>query len=154
MKESFRKLKNRIKTLEERVDAKEKALSELQAARMMPGVGTPAVQAAGELCNGLPLVHHREAVSHLPPESVQEAFRVLAFWIFTAEELKMSSISGKRSAKCGDSAPRPPLDQDRLRQLEALVREKCPSLTHKGFIENLQNLQKVTQRGRKPTDSA
>ncbi len=41
MKENFRKWKNRIKTLKERIDAKQQAPSDLQAA--MPGVGTVAV---------------------------------------------------------------------------------------------------------------
>ena len=46
------------------------------------------------------------------------------------------------SVKSGEVV-RPSLDSVRLDMLEQLARGKCPELTHKPFVETLQNLRKV-----------
>ncbi|XP_066574798.1 uncharacterized protein LOC136764542 isoform X2 [Amia ocellicauda] len=105
------------------------------------------VQAPGQedTCNGLKLSSLRSAVAHLSDDAVQEVMKILVLKVFKREELHCCSVTGKRSVKSGEN-PRPPLHPERLDWLEALVREKCPSVTHKIFVEKLQNIQKVLRR--------
>ena len=85
------------------------------------------------------------SVAHLGRDSAKAIINVVAQKLFTGQELETHSLTGKRPIKSGE-AVRPPLDSVRLDLLQQLVRSKCPELTHKLFVETLQNLQKVIRK--------
>ncbi|XP_052691568.1 uncharacterized protein LOC128169474 isoform X2 [Crassostrea angulata] len=66
--------------------------------------------------------------------------------LFSKNEIKNSSISGKRTIKCRQEGPRPPLDQARFRVLERIIFETFPDFTRKDLREKIQNLQKVERK--------
>ncbi len=107
--------------------------------------GSQGVEPAAEGSSQLDDSNLLDAVSHLQSESVIEIIKLLAFTIFSKEELKDGSISGKKSFKSGE-AVRPALDQAKVGQLERLVRRKCPSVDRRVFVDKLQNVQKVLRR--------
>ena len=85
------------------------------------------------------------SVAHLGRDSANAIIKVVAQKLFTGQELETHSFTGKPSIKSGEVV-RPPLDSVRLDLLEQLARSKCPELTHKLFVETLQNLQKVIRK--------
>ena len=85
------------------------------------------------------------SVAHLGRDSAKAVVKLVAQKLFTGHELETHSLTGKRSIKSGEVV-RPPLDSVRLDMLEQLARNKCPELTHKVFVETLQNLQKVIRK--------
>ncbi|XP_065941320.1 uncharacterized protein [Magallana gigas] len=66
--------------------------------------------------------------------------------LFSKNEIKNSSISGKRTIKCRQEGPRPPIDQARFRVLERIIFETFPDFTRKDIREKIQNLQKVERK--------
>lgn len=66
--------------------------------------------------------------------------------LFSINEIKNSYISGKRTIKCRQEGPRPPLDQARFRVLERIIFETFPDFTRKDIREKIQNLQKVERK--------
>jgi hypothetical protein len=74
------------------------------------------------------------------------AVKYLLFELFSREEVKRCSISGKKTIKCGDVGPRPPLDQKRFRILLEIVFDAFPTYTRKDIIERIQNIQKVLRK--------
>ena len=85
------------------------------------------------------------SVAHLGRDSAKAIIKLVAQKLFTGQELETHSLTGKRSIKSGEVV-RPPFDSVRLDMLEQLARNKCPELTHKLFVETLQNLQKVIRK--------
>ena len=84
-------------------------------------------------------------VAHLGRDSAKAIIKVVAQKLFSGNELETHFLTGKRSVKSGEVV-RPPLDSVRLDLPEHLARGKCPELTHKLFVETLQNLQKVLRK--------
>jgi len=62
-------------------------------------------------------------VSHLNANDVQQVLSTICKAIFSNEELMNFSRTGKRTNKCSERGPRPPLDIVKLEKLEHLVRE-------------------------------
>ena len=77
--------------------------------------------------------------------NVSQAITTLLKALFTNEELKSCSITGKKSPKCTGQA-RPPLDQGKFERLCESVRAKFPGTEKKIIIEKIQNIQKVLRR--------
>lgn len=77
--------------------------------------------------------------------NVSQAITTLLKTLFTNEELKSCSITGKKSPKC-IGQPRPPLDQGKFEKLCECVRAKFPGTEKKIIIEKIQNIQKVLRR--------
>ena len=75
-----------------------------------------------------------------------EAVVFLLNALFSKTEIKNCSISGKKTVKCGEEGPRPPLDQVRFRVLERVVFEVFPNFTRKEVREKIQNIQKVERK--------
>jgi len=88
-------------------------------------------------------------VSHLEPDNILEVVRIISVQVFTSEDLKNHSLSGKKSVKCLEQ-PQSALNQEKLARLQVLIRSKCPLVTtSKIFMEKIQNLQKVLRRAGK-----
>ena len=85
------------------------------------------------------------SVAHLGRDSAKAIIKLVAQKLFTGQELETHFLMGKQSIKSGEVV-RPPFDSVRLDMLEQLARNKCPELTHKLFVETLQNLQKVIRK--------
>jgi hypothetical protein len=96
--------------------------------------------------NGATLKVLRASVAHMGADTPKKIIKTLALRLFSGKELNGRSITGKRSVKSADAAPRPPLDGERMELLEKLVRERCPDTTHKELVETVQNLQKVLRQ--------
>ncbi|WAR18111.1 ZNF91-like protein, partial [Mya arenaria] len=99
IKEEIRALRRKIRRLEDRVVALESGGSSQQ----------------DNLLN---------LVSHLDASDVQQVLSTLCKALFSNEELMNCSRTGKRTNKCSESGPRPPLDIVKLEKLERLVCEK------------------------------
>ncbi len=91
-----------------------------------------------------------DEVMHIQTDNIIEIIKVLAFVLFSKDELRDASISGKKSVKSGEVV-RPALNQSKLAQLERVVRRRCPSVDRRVFVDKLQNVQKVLRRSAKPT---
>lgn len=66
--------------------------------------------------------------------------------LYSKYEIKNCSISGKRTVKCSQEGPRPPLDQARFRVLERIIFETFPAFSKKEMRKKIQNLQKVKRK--------
>ena len=137
-KENMKSLRRKIRRLEETVGKGGGAVGQPSA--------VPAPLPA-PLPTPLPVVLPREdrasleaLVAHLGGDSAKVAQK-----LFSGNELETHYLTGKRSVKSGEVV-RPPLDSVHLDLLEQLARGKCPELTHKLFVETLQNLQKVLRK--------
>ena len=129
----------RVKCLEAEVRAIKERMKRWQGESTSASASLSAPQVGLESDEGL-----AASVKHLTDEI--EILKTLTFQIFTREEIKNCYLTGKKTAKCQDRAVRPALDQAKLQKLEGLVRQKCPGLSHKQFMEKLQNVQKVLRK--------
>ena len=84
------------------------------------------------------------AVEHLSDS--QEVLVTLAKTMFTEEELRNHTRTGKMTNKCKDS-PRPPFAPSKLSKLERLVRKKT-GVSKEIFNKKLEKLQKVITRNK------
>ena len=123
IKEEIRALRRKIRKLEDRVVALESGGSSQQD-------------------NILKLVCHLDA------NDVQQVLSTLCKAIFSNEELMNCSRTGKRTNKCSERGPRPPLDIVKLKKLEHLVREKN-NISKDCFIKKFENMQKTLRRKKK-----
>lgn len=71
--------------------------------------------------------------------------KILARKVFSEEQLKSCSVTGKRTAMCG-SSPRPPLDCRCLEAIQKVVMGVCPDFTRDKFVTAIQNVQKVLRQ--------
>lgn len=83
--------------------------------------------------------------------NAQEALNYALRELFSLEEIRNSSISGKKIVKCGEDGP--PLDQEKFRLLEKIIHDKFPSFTRKEFREKIQNIQQVERKKMPPIAS-
>jgi len=75
------------------------------------------------------------------------AVEILIAKLFTQDELRNQSISGKTTVKCGANDPRLALDQEKLSLLQDIVLNKFPNCaSSKCIVEKIQNIQKVLRR--------
>ncbi|XP_052761837.1 uncharacterized protein LOC128204462 [Mya arenaria] len=123
IKEEIRALRRKIRRLEDRVVALESGGSSQQ----------------DNLLN---------LVSHLDASDVQQVLSTLCKAIFSNEELMNCSRTGKRTNKCSESGPRPPLDIVKLEKLERLVCEKT-NISKDCFCKKLENMQKTLRQKKK-----
>ncbi|XP_060556800.1 uncharacterized protein LOC132717365 [Ruditapes philippinarum] len=123
IKEEIRALRRKIRKLEDRVVAIESGGSSQQD-------------------NLLKLV------SHLDANDVQQVLSTLCKAIFSNVELMNCSRTGKRTNKCSERGPRPPLDIVKLEKLEHLVREKT-NISKDCFIKKFENMQKTLRQKKK-----
>lgn len=82
---------------------------------------------------------------HTAQNDAQQALNYALRELFSLEEIRNSSISGKKTVKCGEDGPKP-LDQEKFRLLEEIIHEKFPSFTRKEFREKIQNILKVERK--------
>ncbi|XP_062572082.1 uncharacterized protein LOC134234052 [Saccostrea cucullata] len=75
-----------------------------------------------------------------------DAVVLLLNTLFTKSEIKECSISGKKTVKCSEGGPRPPLNQDRFRTLENIVYELFPDFSRRDLRDKVQNVQKVERK--------
>ncbi|WAR23437.1 GLU2B-like protein [Mya arenaria] len=87
-------------------------------------------------------------VTHLDARDVQQVLSTLCKAIFSNEELMNCSRKGKRTNKCSESGPRPPLDIVKLEKLEHLVREKT-NMSKDCLCKKLENMQKTLRQKKK-----
>ncbi|CAC5392139.1 unnamed protein product [Mytilus coruscus] len=79
--------------------------------------------------------------------SIPTATELLLKKLFTTDEIKNHSISGKtKNSKCGTEGPRPPMDQEKLRIMSSIISEKFTDFSRKMLVEKIQNIQKVYRR--------
>lgn len=78
---------------------------------------------------------------HTAQNDAQQALNYALRELFSLEEIRNSSISGKKTVKCGEDGPKP-LDQEKFRLLEEIIHEKFPSFTRKEFRENIQKVER------------
>jgi hypothetical protein len=77
----------------------------------------------------------------------QGAVEILIAKLFTQDELRNQSISGKKTVKCGANDPRLAMDQEKLSLLQDIVLNKFPNCaSRKCIVEKIQNIQKVLRR--------
>ncbi|KAK5889820.1 hypothetical protein CesoFtcFv8_013403 [Champsocephalus esox] len=147
--------RKRIRQLEQTVKAMEKSYRSLKRRmRTLEDAGAPAKRpAAGdaapaeEMCNGQTVTSLEASVSHLAAgeKDLLEVVKILALRVFSADELRTHSLTGKKTCKVTPSDPRPALDQARFRQLEQQVRKRC-GVSHSTFMGKVQNLQKALRK--------
>ena len=83
-------------------------------------------------------------VQHVPEIKQLEILKILAQTVFTIDELKNSSISGKKSSKSKEG--RVGLNVEKLNTLRNAYLEKCKKSNAAEFEEKLRNFQKVIRR--------
>ncbi|KAJ4945784.1 hypothetical protein JOQ06_023462, partial [Pogonophryne albipinna] len=107
--------RKRIHQLEETVKAIEKSYKSLKK-RMRTLEDAPAE----EMCNGQTITSLEASVSHLAAgeKDLLEVVKILALKVFSADELRTHSLTGKKTCKVSPGDPRPALDQARFQQLE------------------------------------
>ncbi|KAI4785302.1 hypothetical protein KUCAC02_037847 [Chaenocephalus aceratus] len=147
--------RKRIHQLEETVMALEKSYKSLKKRmRTLEDVGAPAQQPAAvdaapteEMCNGQTIMSLEASVSHLAAgeKDLLEVVKILALKVFSTDELRTHSLTGKKTCKVTPGDPRPALDQARFQQLEQQVRKKC-GVSHSTFMAKVQNLQKAMRK--------
>ena len=69
----------------------------------------------------------RYAIKDLRSSDIPRVIKTLAYSVSSKDELAPKSLTGKRSFHSGDKA-RLPLDKIKLRAIETVAMEKCPSL--------------------------
>ena len=84
-----------------------------------------------------------DLVSHLNADNSCEVVSILARQIFTEEELKNCSRTGKRTIKC-QASPRPPLDSAKFQKLERLALTKLP-IQKSEFLKKLKTCKKFLE---------
>ena len=87
----------------------------------------------------------RKVIQDLRPNEIVRVIKTLAYSVFSKDDLASKSLTGKRSIHSGDKT-RLPLEQTKLRAIETVAMEKCPSLNHNDFVSKLQNIQKMLRR--------
>ena len=144
LEEDLTKYQCVVKTLEERLTQLEgkSAPSALESESPSAEVSTTQIEDG--------VVGHEKAIAHISPDNIRDVVKILALRIFNVKELCTRSITGKGSSKAGDK-PRESLDGHKVALLEKLVREKCPTIHHRDFMEKLQNVQKVLRRKQEKT---
>ena len=85
------------------------------------------------------------AIKDLRSSDILRVIKTLAYSVFSKDELAYKSLTGKCSIQSGDKA-RLPLEKTKLRAIETVATEKCPSLNHKEFVSKFQNIQKMLRR--------
>lgn len=76
----------------------------------------------------------------------QAALEAVIYKIFTEDDLKNCSLSGKKTNKCGEDGPRPAIDQDKLALLYDIILQRYQNATRKNLMEKVQNIQKVLRK--------
>ncbi|XP_034053309.1 uncharacterized protein LOC117533594, partial [Gymnodraco acuticeps] len=147
--------RKRIHQLEETVKVIEKSYKSLKKRmRTLEDGGAPAKQPAAvdaapaeEMCNGQNITSLEASVSHLAAgeKDLLEVVKILALKVFSADELRTHSLTGKKTCKVTPGDPRPALDQARFQQLEQQVRKRC-GVSHSTFMGKVQNLQKALRK--------
>ena len=127
MRKSLQSLKKRVKKLEQ------------------PGTSSSTNTVSQPRINGHSKEELLQEIDYLPQEAVKEIIKAVLFKLFSNEELKKSSISGKATSKTHGN-PRQPLAPEKFSLFEEIVRKKIPSLTHREVVEKVQNIQKVLRR--------
>ncbi|KAI4788918.1 hypothetical protein KUCAC02_035549, partial [Chaenocephalus aceratus] len=125
IEKSYKSLKKRMRTLEDAVDA----------------------APAEEMCNVQTITSLEASVSHLAAgeKDLLEVVKILALKVFSADELRTHSLTGKETCKVTTGDPRPALDQARFQQLKQQVRKRC-GVSHSTFMGKVQNLQKALRK--------
>ena len=135
---SIRQLKEEVKGLKKKIEYIEDTLQDVlcQLKQEIPGPKET------KLYNGHTEVELKEMANRLRA-NINEATKRLLLACFTTDELVNSSVTGKRSVKCGTNNPRPPLDLTRFEMVQRLVMDIDHTKDRKWIIGRIQNLQKV-----------
>ena len=130
LKYDMRKMKKKIKTLEEQMEEQKSTTSTGESLRSVNGNT------------------HDELYKAVESKSTwQGAVEILIAKLFTQDELRNQSISGKKTVKCGTNGPRPAMDQEKLSILQDIVINRFTNCTsRKCIVEKIQNIQKVLRR--------
>ena len=75
----------------------------------------------------------RSAIKDLRSSDILRLIKTLVYSVFSKDELATKSLTGKRSFYSGNKA-RLLLEKIKLRAIETVAMEKCPSLNYKEFI--------------------
>ena len=130
LKYDMRKMKKKIKTLEEQMEEQKSNTSTGESLRSVNGNTHDELYKAVEL-----------------KSTWQGAVEILIAKLFTQDELRNQSISGKKTVKCGTNGPRPAMDQEKLSILQDIVINRFPNCSsRKCIVEKIQNIQKVLRR--------
>ena len=97
-----------------------------------------------ELFNNFTIYELEDSIRHQGTDG-SKLTKILARKVFSEEQLKSCSITGKRTLMCGNS-PRPPLDSRCLEAIQKVVRGACPNFSRDKFIGAIQNVQKVLRQ--------
>ena len=126
----MRKMKKKIKTLEEQMEEHTRKSNAGESLRSVNDNTYDEIYKAVEL-----------------KSTWQGAVDILIGKLFTPDELRNQSISGKKTVKCAANGPRPAMDQEKLSLLQDIVLNKFPNCaSRKCIVEKMQNIQKVLRR--------
>ena len=78
-------------------------------------------------------------------KSLTASISIIVNTLFTKEELKNCSITGKKSTK-SDGCGRPALDQSKANKMFQIILDNFPGTEKKVITEKIQKIQKVLRR--------